>query len=134
MYTNNKKSPYDVYKSNSINLASKEQLLLMILDGSVKYARMARQAIVENDVQAAHNNLVKVQNIYAELMATLDTNAGKWAKDIFTIYTYIHKELREINMKKDLERMDAIMPLIEQVREIWHEAYKETLKTKPTNK
>lgn len=132
MYYNNKKSPYDVYKNNSINLASKEQLLLMILDGSVKYSKLAREAILENDVQKAHTNLIKTQNIYAELMATLDTSAGKWAEDIFAIYTYIHKELREINMKKDLERMDNVMPLIEQIREIWNEAYKESLKTKST--
>ena len=30
---------YNTYKNNSVNYASKEQLLLMLLDGAVKYAK-----------------------------------------------------------------------------------------------
>ena len=39
MYTAN---PYNAYKQNSVNMASKEKLLLMLLDGAVKYTKIAR--------------------------------------------------------------------------------------------
>ncbi|NSB32901.1 flagellin-specific chaperone FliS [Clostridium saccharoperbutylacetonicum] len=31
---------YNVYKSNSVNYASKEQLLLMLVEGAVKFAKI----------------------------------------------------------------------------------------------
>ena len=41
MYTAN---PYNIYKQNSVNMASSQQLLLMLLDGAVKYTKIAKMA------------------------------------------------------------------------------------------
>ena len=41
---------YNVYKNNSVNYASKEQLLLMLTEGAVKFSKIARQAIIDKDV------------------------------------------------------------------------------------
>jgi flagellar secretion chaperone FliS len=122
MYGNN---AYNAYKNNSVNFASKEQLLLMLLDGSIKFAKIARQAILEEDINKAHENLVKTQNIYYELIISLDvTNCGDWANNLMDIYRFILDKLVETNMKKDTKVLDEIMPLIEDVRETWNEAYK----------
>lgn len=43
MYSNG----YNVYKNNSVNYASKEQLLLMLTEGAVRFCKIARQAIVD---------------------------------------------------------------------------------------
>ena len=56
MYTAN---PYNAYKQNSVNMASKEQLLLMLVDGAVKYTKIAKLAIEKKDIQRAHKELVK---------------------------------------------------------------------------
>lgn len=122
MYGNN---AYNVYKNNSINFASKEQLLLMLLDGSVKFAKIARQAILDKDIMKAHENIVKTQNIYYELMTSLDVNqGGEWAKNLMEIYTFIIDKLVQANIKKDVNTIDEVMPLIEDVRDTWNEAYK----------
>jgi len=122
MYGNN---AYNVYKNNSVNFASKEQLLLMLLDGSVKFAKIARQAIVDKDLKKAHENLVKTQNIYYELITSLDVNkGGEWAQNLMAIYSFIVDKLIEANMKKNVEIIDEVMPLIEEIRETWNEAYK----------
>ncbi|MEG0772991.1 flagellar export chaperone FliS [Clostridium sp.] len=122
MYGNN---AYNAYKNNSVNFASKEQLLLMLLDGSIKFAKIARQAILEKDIKKAHENLVKTQNIYYELIISLDvTNGGEWANNLMDIYRFILDKLVEINMKKDIKVLDEIMPLIEDIRDTWNEAYK----------
>ena len=67
---------YNIYKNNSVNYASKEQLLLMLLDGAVKFAKIARQAIVDKNIEKAHNSLIRTQDIFTELMVSLDTTAG----------------------------------------------------------
>ncbi len=122
MYGNN---AYNVYKNNSVNFASKEQLLLMLLDGSVKFAKIARQAIIDKDLMKAHENLVKTQNIYYELITSLDvTKGGEWAQNLMAIYSFIVDKLVAANIKKSVEIIDEVMPLIEEVRETWNEAYK----------
>lgn len=120
MYNNG----FNAYKNNSVNFASKEQLLLMLLDGAVKFTKRGRLAIVDKDIQLAHDSLSRVQDIFTELRVTLDANAGEWAKQIFNVYGFINEKLYEANIKKDEKIIDEVLPLIEEVREIWNEAYK----------
>jgi flagellar secretion chaperone FliS len=122
MQTNN---AYNAYKNNSVNYASREQLLLMLLDGAVKFSKIGRQAIVDKEVKKAHENLVKTQNIFYELMATLDVNTGgEWSRSLMSVYDFIARRLTDANIKKDVEIMNEIIPLIEDVRDTWNEAYK----------
>ncbi len=53
MYASN---PYNAYKQNSVNMASKEQLLLMLVDGAVKYTKVARIAIEKKIYQEHTKN------------------------------------------------------------------------------
>lgn len=121
MYTTN---PYNTYKQNSVNMASKEQLLLMLLDGAVKYTKIARMAILEKNISRAHNELVRVQDIFLELMITMDKSAGKYMEDLYNIYDFIKSELAKANMKKDIKIIDAVLPVIEDVRDMWYEVDK----------
>ncbi|MBU5488437.1 flagellar export chaperone FliS [Clostridium sp. MSJ-8] len=120
MYANG----YSVYKNNSVNYASKEQLLLMLVDGAVKYAKIAEEGLREKDIQKAHSSLIKVQDIFSELSASLDRKAGDWAEQLYRVYRFIYDKLVETNMKKDINILEEIMPLIINVRELWHETYK----------
>jgi flagellar protein FliS len=114
----------NVYKNNSVNYASKEQLLLMLVDGAVKFAKRAKEAINKKDIKNAHEYLTRTQDIFTELMISLDRNAGDWANNLFNVYEFIKNELFQINMEKNEERLDKLMPVIEDVRDTWHEAYK----------
>ena len=119
------------YKTNSVNYASKDQLLLMLVDGAVKFSKTAHNDILEKRVKEAHVNLTKTQDIFYELMATLDVDAaGEWGKNLFNIYQFITRRLGDANMKKDSKIMEEIIPLIEEVRDTWHEAYKISKGTK----
>ena len=116
---------YNAYKNNSVNFASKEQLLLMLVEGAVKFAKIARQAIVDKNVKIAHENIVKTQNIYYELMATIDVEAaGEWGQSLFKVYDFIVRRLVDANMRKDVAIMDEVIPLIEDIKVTWEEAYK----------
>ena len=121
MYGNN---ALNAYKNNSVTHASKEQLLLMLVDGAVRFAKVARQAMADKDIKKCHENIIKTQNIFTELMVSLDQNAGEWAVQMFKVYDFIKEKLVEANIKKDMKIMDEIIPLIEDIRETWHEASK----------
>nr|WP_302696011.1 flagellar export chaperone FliS [uncultured Romboutsia sp.] len=117
MYTAN---PYNVYKQNAVNMASSQQLLLMLLDGAVKYTKIARMAILNKDIARAHKELVRVQDIFLELMITMDKNT-KYMEDLYNIYDFIKNELAKANIKKDITIIDNTLPLIEEIRDMWYE-------------
>lgn len=114
---------YGIYKNNSVNYASKEQLLLMLLDGAVKFAKRGKLAIEENRIQDAHNSITRTQDIFTELRVSLDTNAGQWAVNLDGVYEFINSRLLQANIKKDVKVMDEVIPLIEEIRDMWTEAY-----------
>lgn len=120
MYTAN---PYNIYKQNSVNMASSQQLLLMLLDGAVKYTKIARMAILNKDIARAHKELVRVQDIFLELMITMDKNT-KYMEDLYNLYDFIKNELAKANMKKDVKIIDEILPIIEEIRDMWYEVDK----------
>ncbi len=120
MYSNG----YTAYKTNSVNHASKDQLLLMLIDGAVKFSKIARQAIIDKDIKKSHENIIKTEDIFTELRASIDTNAGEWAVNMFNVYGFINEKLFKANIKKSVEIMDEVIPLIEEVRDIWYEAEK----------
>ena len=117
MYTAN---PYNIYKQNSVNMASSQQLLLMLLDGAVKYTKIARMAILNKDIARAHKELVRVQDIFLELMITMDKNT-KYMEDLYNIYDFIKNELAKANIKRDISIVDNTLPLIEEIRDMWYE-------------
>lgn len=121
MYSSN---ALNQYKNNSVNYAPKGQLLLMLLDGAVKFSKVARQAIVDKDISKANENIKKTQSIFYELIATLDlTLAGNWGKGLVAVYQFIINRLLQANIRKDVKIIDEVIPLIEEVRETWQEAY-----------
>lgn len=124
MYSNG----YNVYKTNTVNYASKEQLLLMLVEGAVKFCRIARQAIIDKDIKKAHDSLVRTQDIFSELMISLDTTQGDWAVQLFKVYAFIKDKLVEANMSKNVEILNEMLPLVEDINETWQEAYRRAKK------
>lgn len=103
----------------------------MLLDGAVKFSKIGRQAIVDKDIKKAHENIKKTQDIFYELISTLDLGAaGEWGSQMVSIYNFIINKLVQANLKKDVQAMDDVIPLIEGVKETWNDAYKISIKTR----
>jgi len=121
----NGSNAYSVYKSNSINFASKEQLLLMLCEGAVKFVKLARKALIDKDISKANDNIIRTEDIFYELMSSLDVSkGGDWAPKLMAVYDFINRRLMQANIKKDVKIIDEIIPLIETIRETWNQAYK----------
>lgn len=119
----NTPNPYNIYKQNSVNMASSQQLLLMLLDGAVKYTKIARLCIINKDIPRAHKELVRVQDIFLELMITMDKST-QYMQDMYNIYDFIKNQLSQANIKKDVKIIEDTLVLIEEVRDLWYEVNK----------
>lgn len=74
----------------------------------------------KKDVEKAHNNIRKVQNIIGYLQSTLDTKYPV-AQDFINIYDYLSKRLLEANVKKDKEILEEVNMHLHSVRDNWKE-------------
>ena len=109
-----------LYKTNSINSASPAKLTLMLYDGAIKFCNIAADGIDENNIEKAHENIMKTENIIMELRATLDKKY-KVADEFDKVYDYIYRRLVEANMKKDKEVLLEALKHIKTLRETWVE-------------
>lgn len=116
------KNRAEQYKRTQINTASPGKLLLMLYQGSLKFAKLAVQNIEANNIEESHKNIVKVQNIVLELKSTLDKErGGQLADQLDRLYDFIYQELLQANLKKDTKHLENIIPLLEDL----YFAYKE---------
>ena len=111
---------YQAYNNSKIMTASPAELTLMLYEGAIKFCNIAEVAIEEKDVEKAHNNIRKVQNIIGYLQSTLDTKYPV-AQDFINIYDYLSKRLLEANVKKDKEILEEVNMHLHSVRDNWKE-------------
>lgn len=108
------------YKNSSIQTASKAELTLMLYEGAIKFCNIAMQGIEEKDIEKAHNNIIKAQNIITEFRATLDFKYPV-AKDFDLVYDYIYRKLVEANLKKDADALNEALKYTKEMRDTWKE-------------
>ena len=112
-----------MYQKNAVQTASPAKLTLMLYDGAVKFTNIAIEAIEAGDIEKAHNNIVKAQNIIVEFRSTLDMKY-QVAKDFDVVYDYIYRRLVEANMKKDKDILVEALKHIKTMRDTWREVMK----------
>ncbi len=111
---------YAQYANNRIMTASPPELTLMLYEGAIKFCNIAIDAIGNKDIQRAHTNIVKAQNVIDYLTQTLDMKYPV-AKDFENIYTYLSRRLVEANVSKDPEILKEVAEHLRSVRETWKE-------------
>lgn len=116
---------YAQYQQNSINTASGPELTLMLYNGAIKFCNIAVESIEKKDIQKAHVNLIKAQDIIMELRITLNKKYPI-AKEMEQMYDYIYDTLIQANMKKDINKIQEACGLIRNYRDAWHEAMKKS--------
>lgn len=113
------------YKQTQIDTAPKEQILLMLYDGAVRFLNQVKVGFAENDIEKIHNNIVKTQNIITEFQTTLDIeNGGDFAKNLFALYEYLNNQLFQANIQKKEAYVDEVLRHISELRDTWREAVK----------
>lgn len=111
---------YAAYANNKITTASPAELTLMLYEGAIKFCNIAIAAIEEKDIQKAHNNIMKVQNIIQEFQATLN-HKYPVAKDFDNVYSYLQERLVQANIKKDAEILQEVLGHLRTMRDTWKE-------------
>jgi len=115
------------YQTQAVFTASPGQLVLMLYDGALRFLGHARDALQAPEdsprrIEIVNTNLIKAQNILAELQASLNHEAGgDHAANLDRLYEYYIRRLLEANMKKKAEPVIEVENLVRQLRDGWAE-------------
>lgn len=114
------KNPYAAYANSKIMTASPAELTLMLYDGAIKFCNIAVMGIEENDIEKAHNNIIKVERILREFRDTLDHKYPVW-EDFDRVYEYLIRRLHEANIQKDAAILEEVLRHLRTMRDTWKE-------------
>jgi len=115
------------YQTQAVFTASPGQLVLMLYDGALRFLGHARDALQAPEdsprrIEIINNNLIKAQNILAELKGNLNHEiGGDHAANLDRLYEYYIRRLLEANMKKKVEPVIEVESLVRQLRDGWAE-------------
>ena len=114
---------YNQYANNKIMTASPAQLTLMLYDGAIKFCNLAIVGIEQKDINKAHTNIRKVENIIQEFRSSLNFKYPV-AQDFENVYRYIYDRLVDANISKDKEILEEVLKHLRTMRNTWEEVIK----------
>lgn len=111
---------YSAYKRIQTETSSSGELILQLYDALFRNLYRAGQRIAESDREAAHDALVRAQEIVLELMTSLNRDIDSdLPTRLAELYEYMHRRLVLANTEQDIAPVHEVARLVEQLRGAW---------------
>ncbi|MEZ4483765.1 MAG: flagellar export chaperone FliS [Syntrophotaleaceae bacterium] len=111
------------YQSTQVDTASREQILIMLYDGAIRFTRQAIHAMENGDRNGKMVGIQKAMAIIAEFRNTLDHKiGGEIAANLDALYAFMIQSLTQANLKNDPQPLKVVDDLLSDLRATWKEA------------
>ena len=114
---------YDAYRKVDVETASQGKLIVMLFNGAIQRAEEAKRQLDKGKVEGVHNNLIRAQDIIAELRTALDMSIGEISHNLDRVYEYIQHLLISANIRKEVGPIDECLELMTTMRDAWQELF-----------
>ena len=112
-------SGYNAYRKVDVETASQGKLIVMLFNGAIQRAEEAKRQMAKGRLEEVHHNLIRAQEIIAELRTALNMKAGDIAKNLDRIYEYFQHLLIMANIRKEVAPIDTCVEMMTQMRDTW---------------
>jgi len=110
------------YRTMEATTSHPLDVVIMLYDGAVGFILKAKAAIDAGNVGDKSRYLSKAVTIIEELLKSLNTEVGgEVAENLQELYLYLMKELTEINLTSDTERLERAGQIVSILRDAWKE-------------
>ncbi len=109
------------YLEVQVATASPERLVLMCLEGCLRFIRGAREALGEGRKEEAHRLILRAQEIVAELKGSLDLEYGELPRRLYALYEFLQERLVEANIRKEAGLLEEAERVLVPLRDAWRE-------------
>ena len=111
------------YQNTQVDTASREQILIMLYDGAIRFTRQAINSMEAGDQAGKIQGIQKAMAIVAEFRNTLDHKiGGEIAANLDALYAYMIQSLTQANLKNDPQPLHVVDGLLSDLRSTWKEA------------
>jgi flagellar secretion chaperone FliS len=117
------RNPYQTYQKQAVTTSRPEELTFMLYQGLVKFIRLSKIELQNNNFEGSHNNSIRAQDILTELMVTLKKGFDV-SESLLSLYDYMKSKLIEANFSKNQEILEEVEGLAMELLETWSEAMK----------
>lgn len=116
--------PQRQYLENKVLMASREELLLMLFDGGIRFAGQAWAKLEAKEYPEYCALLLKSQNVVRELMAALKREelGEDLHANLMNLYQFVLTRLAKANLKKEKALIDEAVKILTHLRETWAQA------------
>ena len=115
----------DAYKQQQMMTSSPAQLTLLLYNGALRFLTESILAMEQGKIEKSHNANLRVQDIVREFVLTLDMSY-EISKGYAQLYEYTEYCLIQGNIKKDVNFLLQAKSVLEELREAWVGAMKQT--------
>lgn len=117
------RNPYQTYQKQAVTTSKPEELTYMLYQGLVKFIRLSKIALENNNLQECHSQNLRAQDIVSELMVTLKEGYAI-SEPLLRLYDYMKNRLIEANLQKKLDILEEVEGFAVELTESWSTAMK----------
>ncbi len=112
----------DSYSQMDLSVERPEKLILMLYEGALRFTHFAKKAIKEDNIEEKVKYIIKVSNIFIELINTLDfEKGGDIAHYLNGLYAYQLELLAKANAENNEKYLDDVIRVLKGLIEAWKE-------------
>jgi len=120
MSTMSSSTQRNAYLRTKVMTASPEELRLMLFDGAIRFAEMARAGLSERDYEKSYEGVTRCQAILMELINNLrPEHDAELCRNLSALYTFMYTRMIEASHQKDASIVDEVLSLLQYERETW---------------
>ena len=122
-------NPYAAYQTTAVKTASQGKLVVMLYQGAEREMTAALKCFDADEklptskIEDFGKHVMKAQEIISELQVSLDMDkGGQIAQNLMSLYVYFNKELLNVSISHDKEKLKIILGMIKQLCSAWEVA------------
>jgi flagellar protein FliS len=112
-------NPYASYRKVTTETADPLELVIMLYRGAINFLNGAEKAMRARDIETSNRLLLRAQDIVAELMGTINLDAGEVAVNLMRLYDFMQQRLITANLTKDPSLAIEVRAMLLELLETW---------------
>lgn len=125
---------YKKYKTNSVQTASREKILLMLYEAAIKFTKKAIIACEEKNISDRGYNIGRAFDIINELNSSLNHSiGGETSKNLEQLYMYVTDQYVQSNISGKAKPLQDALKVLEILYDGWVQAVEKIKKENKTN-
>ncbi|MGY8770513.1 MAG: flagellar export chaperone FliS [Pirellulales bacterium] len=109
----------DSYLETEILTATPQKLQLLLINGAIRFTLQAKQLKENGDDEQAWESLLRCREIIAEILSGIKHEGNDVIRQVASIYLFLFRELSEIQINDEYEKLAGVAKVLEIERETW---------------